>query len=212
MKKVLIVLSALYITSICFCNGKIAGTETTNGDEVTIIAGVNSISGTAPEGFGIHVFSENYYPFNDSGFTESTTVGAAGTFKFSNLESGIYNMYCKSDAYDSSLFIQQIKVQPADRFDTDTVTITTPGNIDGKLIDTLYKPVKGAYAYIRGSSFFALTNDSGEYVVNHIPEGMYTVEFTIRNRGNSVTKGPPVSVSVNVFAGRATEIEPVIFK
>lgn len=212
MNKLPLVLSVLYITLICFCNGKIAGTETTNGDEVTVIAGANSISGTAPRGFGIHVFSENYYPFNDSGFTDSTIVGAVGTFKFPNLQSGTYNMYCKSDAGDSSLFIQQIKVQPPDRFDTDTVTITTSGSIDGKLIDTLYKPVKGAYAYIRGSSFFARTNDSGKYVINHIPEGMYTVEFTIINRYNGVTKNPPVSVSVNVLAGRATETETVIFK
>jgi hypothetical protein len=212
VKSAISILACLYLFQVCVCTGDIAGTETTNGDEVTVTATTDYIAGSAPNGFEIRLFADDFYPFNDSGFSRSVTVSDSGTFQFLNLQSGNYNIYCKSSAGDTSVFIQQIVVQATDHSNTDTVALATVGIIEGKLVDTLSKPVRGGYAYIKGSPFFATTNDSGEYQLTTIPQGRYNLEFFVKNRSPNGIKGPPVSVSVDVSAGKTTVTEPVIYK
>lgn len=212
MKHIPFILVCLSLLALCICSKNIAGTETTNGDNMTVTAGVNSINGTAPAGTEIRLFSNNYHPYNDSGYTDSITVSDTGTYQFSNLESGNYNILFTYTTDDTSIFVQQISVGAIYHSDTDTVTLAATGAVKGTLIDTLSKPVRDAYAYIKGSPFYATTNDSGEYVLSKIPDGLYTVSFTIKSRNANAIKGSPVSVSANVTAGKATEIEPVIYK
>jgi hypothetical protein len=172
---------------------------------------INSIKGTAPSGSEIYIYSDDYFPYNDSGFTDSTTPGNTGVYHFLNLEPGIYNILCKYQTGDTSVFAQQISVQAQDHPDTDTVMLTITGTIKGVLIDTLDKPVNGAYAYIKGSPYYTATNNLGEYLLTKIPDGRYTLEFITTNR-NSWVKEPPVTVSVTVTAGKSTEMKPVIYK
>jgi hypothetical protein len=202
----------VHLVSLCICTGKIAGTETTNGDEVTVTADVNSIKGTAPAGSEIDIFSDDYFPFIDSGFTNNAIVNSTGSFQFFNLQPGSYNILCTYPKSDASVFVQKISVQTWDRPQTDTVTLTITGAIKGSLLDSLNKPVKNAYAYIKGSPFYAATNELGEFALNKIPDGMYTVIFKRTDTNSNSIKGPPVSVSVDVTAGKATEIEPVTYK
>ncbi|HEX2959948.1 MAG TPA: carboxypeptidase-like regulatory domain-containing protein [Chitinispirillaceae bacterium] len=212
MKRVLLILICLYLFSLYLCTGKIAGTETTNGDEMTITACANGIQGTAPSGTEIHLFSDEYYPYNDSGYTRSITVSDAGTYQFLNLESGNYNILFTYATSDTSVFVQRISVEASDHSDTDTVTFSITGTLKGTLIDTLSKPVRGAYAYIKGSPYYATTNDLGEYVLAKIPGGRYTLEFKLTNSNSTWMTKSPVSVSVGVTSGKVTEIEPVTYK
>jgi hypothetical protein len=200
----------VYLIVLCSCTGQIAGTETTNGDKVTVTAGLNSIKGTAPVGTEILIFSDDYYPFNDSGFTDNISVSNSKTFQFLNLESGNYNLFCTRAASDTSVFIQQISVQATHY--SDTVSFAITGAIKGALVDSLNKPLKGVYAYIKGSPFFASTNDLGEFELARIPDGVYSVLFKRTDTNSTWIKGPPVSVSVAVTAGKATEITPVVYK
>jgi hypothetical protein len=194
------------------CTGKIAGTETTNGDEVIVTADMNSIKGTAPAGSEIYIFSDDYFPFSDSGFTNSAIVSDTGSFHFFNLMPGSYNILCTYPKSNASVFVQKISIQTWDRSQTDTVTLTITGVIKGTLVDSLNKPVINAYAYIKGSPFYTTTNDLGEFALNKIPDGMYTVIFKRTDTNSTSIKGPPVSVSVVVTAGKATEIESVTYK
>jgi hypothetical protein len=193
------------------CTKNIAGTETTNGDQITITTKADYIEGTAPSGSEVRIYAENYCPYNDSGFRMNSIVNDSGEFRFDKLKPGNYNFYCKSAIRDSAIFVQKIQVALSNSADNDTVAFTGSGSVEGKLIDTLSKPVVNAYAFIKGSPFFVLTNAEGAFSFSKIPQGKYSISFVDINRNGHPVKGGTY-ISVDVSAGRATELEPVVYK
>jgi hypothetical protein len=211
MKSLLTILVFVYLPLLYVCTKNIAGTETTNGDQIIITTKADYIEGIAPSGSEVRIYAENFYPYNDSGFKMNSIVNDSGEFRFDTLKPGNYNLYCKSGMRDSAIFVQKIQVALSNIADTDTVTLTKSGAVKGTLIDTLSKPVVSAYAFIKGSPFFVLTNAEGTYSFSNIPQGTYSISFIDVNRNGHPIKGG-TSISVDVTAGRATELEPFVYK
>ncbi|MDO5575866.1 MAG: carboxypeptidase-like regulatory domain-containing protein [Fibrobacter sp.] len=212
MKRLLVIFTYIFCLLACKCTTNIAGTETTNGDGVTVTAGVNCIEGTAPNGFMVNIYSSDFYPHTNKGYTKYAIVDSSKIYKFGNLESGkYYNLYCYSIANDTSVFIQKIYVGNSNSTLVDTIDFTTTGTVSGNLVDTNGEPIQGADVYIVGSPFYNITNESGSYILNKIPAGSYEIVFSYESRFET-NDNPSESVSVEVKANKVNKIDTVVYK
>lgn len=213
MKRLTVIFAFLFCVLVFRCTSNIAGTETTNGDGFTITASTNYIEGTAPNGFMVELYSSDFYPHTNKGYKKSTTIDSNMIYKFTNLESGTYNLYCHSVTNDTSVFIQKIHIDELNGTNTDTIDFTTTGSVSGNLIDTNSEPIQNAHVYIIGSPFYTVTNNSGSYTINEIPAGSYKIEFIYEYRdelNNNIEH--PVSVSVDITANKVNKVDTVIYK
>ena len=94
---------------------------------------------------------------------------------------------------------------------TDTVfPFGENGSFSGKLIDATGVPLSLYDVYIPGSPFFTVTDSSGAFVIDNIPEGNYMVYFSrSSNDINSPRKRKIIEVTVE--AGKKTAVDPVTF-
>lgn len=205
-----ILLSGIFALLLCQCGKNIAGSETTNGDQIIVTATDDRIYGTAPVGHTIYLFSSDYCPYNDSGFSSTVNSDTSGTFSFNNIEEGEYALYCKLSNSDLSAFVQLIQIQSYNLNTSDTVAFDENGSFSGKLIDSSGTPMSQFNVYISGSPFFTITDSLGIYVLDNIPEGNYMLTFIESpNNNNSPKKKRTIAVSVD--AGKNTAVDPVIF-
>ncbi len=205
-----ILLFGVFGLFLCSCGNNLAGSETTNGDEVMVTATADSIYGTAPAGNKVYLFSSHYCPYNDSGFSSVSEADTSGTFSFSNLAEGEYTIYCKLANSDSSVIVQSIQIQSNHLNTPDTVAFDENGSFSGKLIDSSGIPLSQSYVYISGSSFFTITDSLGMYVLNAMPKGNYLVTFSKESNGiNSPNKNRTIAVAVN--AGKNTAVDPATY-
>lgn len=207
--KMIMLLSGIFALFFCLCGNNVAGSETTNGDQIVVTASKDRIYGTAPVGHTIYLFSSDYYPYNDSGFSSTATADSSGTFSFNNLENGEYALYCKLAGSDLSVFFKLILGSWGN---TDTVfAFGENGSFSGKLIDDSGVPLSLYNVYIPGSPFFTVTDSSGVFVIDRIPEGNYKVYFSrSSNDINSPTKSRK-TIEVTIDAGKKTVVDPVTF-
>lgn len=192
------------------CSNNIAGSETTNGDKIIVTATADKIYGTAPAGNTIHLFSNNYCPYKDSGFSGVCKVDTSGTFSFSNLLQGEYTIHCTRANPDSSAIIQSIMVQPNNFNSSDTAAFDENGSFSGILLDSYGVPLSQSYVYISGSPFFSITDSSGMYSISAVPKGNYQVTFSrVSNNINSPNINRKIAITVN--AGKNTAVDPVTY-
>ena len=214
MKKFLLMTPCLYLFMVCLCTGsRIAGTETTNGDELKVTAAADSIKGVGPSGAEVRIFAANYFPYNDSGFADTVTADQSGAFEFPGLTPGIYNVYSTSITNDLSVFISSIAIATSDNGLPDTVeaTFDTTGSIAGELVDTLKMPIENAYVFLQGSPFWTMTDNNGAYRLLKVPGGKYALTFIANNRNANWSTGP-LTVSAKIIAGRETAMGQVTFE
>lgn len=207
--KMIMLLSGMFTLFFCLCGNNVAGSETTNGDQMVVTASKDSIYGTAPVGHTIYLFSSDYCPYNDSGFSRTAIADSSGAFSFNNLKNGEYAVYCKLADSDLSVFVKLILGSWGN---TDTVfAFGENGSFSGKLIDATGVPLSLYNVYIPGSPFFTVTDSSGGFVIDSIPEGNYKVYFSRNsNDVNSPTKSRKI-IEVTIGAGKETVVDPVTF-
>ena len=81
----------------------------------------------------------------------------------------------------------------------------------GKLTDATGVPLSLYDVYIPGSPFFTVTDSSGGFVIDSVPEGNYRVYFSkSSNDINSPTKSRKI-IEVTIEAGKKTVVDPVTF-
>lgn len=205
-----ILLFGVFALFLCSCGNNLAGSETTNGDEVMVTATADRIYGTAPAGNKVYLFSNHYCPYNDSGFSSVSKTDTSGSFSFNNLAEGEYTIYCKLANSDSSVIIQSIQVQSNHWSTPDTVEFDENGSFSGKLIDSSGIALSQSYVYISGSPFFTITDSSGIYILKAVPKGNYLVTFSKESNGiNPPNKNRTIAVAVN--AGKNTAIDPATY-
>ncbi|NLL14922.1 MAG: carboxypeptidase regulatory-like domain-containing protein [Fibrobacter sp.] len=210
--KIIMLLSGLFTMFFCLCGNNVAGSETTNGDQIIVIASKGSIYGTAPVGHTIYLFSSDYCPYNDSGFSSTAIADSSGAFSFNNLEIGEYAVYCKLADSDLSVFVKLMLNRSDGWGIADTVfAFGENGSFSGKLTDATGVPLSLYDVYIPGSPFFTVTDSSGGFVIDSVPEGNYRVYFSkSSNDINSPTKSRKI-IEVTIEAGKKTVVDPVTF-
>jgi hypothetical protein len=109
--------------------------------------------------------------------TDSVFTDENGYYFFESLDAGTYNIQGNYDngslavlitgiTYDSTGAIQEIK----------TDTLRVPGRIAGK-VNTATDDDGGVLCYIPGTSFLAVTDDSGAFIIANVPRGNYTIAY-----------------------------------
>ncbi len=83
---------------------------------------------------------------------------------------------------------------------TDLSAQQTAGKIEGTVSDPTGQPVAGAQVFILGTSFAAVTNESGYYFINNVPSGTYNL------RAQFIGYQPAEVQGARVFAGQTLTV------
>lgn len=107
-----------------------------------------------------------------------TTVetNARGIFTFAKLPVDTFR--CEALSIDSSLVGQFTFVRPdTDSLYLGTDTLYPPGRIAGRALLTYDSNMTGTTVYLPGTSFTAITDDTGGFTISGVPPGTYSVYF-----------------------------------
>jgi hypothetical protein len=152
-----------------------AGSETTNGDGIAIIAGVESLSGCAGTSMRIGVYEAHSIPGDTTAYRRTAPTDEQGCFTFENVPIGAYNVFAlpAEDGGNRGAALWGV-----------TVGIDRPEpNADSVGFDTLFRiegtvrrdgtAVEGGRVYAAGSPFVAVTDQNGVYSLAGMPKGRY---------------------------------------
>jgi hypothetical protein len=185
MKHLLFILKAFTTICIalqCSCSvSSVAGNSSQTGNNgVTIVAMKQSICGTTHPNADISIYESNYLPYKiPSGFTISTKANDSGYFEFSNLPVNSYNLLVQIIDENKMALKNDIPVT-IDSIFTDTIkTMQHAGFLTGIALNTSDEPVPLSYIYIKGSPFYAVSKNNGEFLLGPLPPGNQTVKLHV---------------------------------
>jgi hypothetical protein len=109
---------------------------------------------------------------------DSTLTDAAGRYAFNDLAPGRYNLFGDYASGQLVVLIPDVnRLDTSKKMDLGTDTLRAPGRIRGRLtLDG--RGFGGTLAYIPGSSYLAVSDDSGGFVISGVPQGIHTVRYS----------------------------------
>ena len=193
MKKILslllIVLSSLFILfSAVSCagessdsgieshaNGKISGTVTfSNVDSSSnggIIVTLDKTDGLRSVAVANAVESRSINGASRS-VVGTTLTKRDGSYLFENLEAGTYTVYAASSYSSEKAVCTNVVVRSAQTTVADLLNLTATGSICGTVtLDGIRRGNTGFLVFVAGTSFMAMTDDSGNYKISDVPAG-----------------------------------------
>ena len=193
MKKILslllIVLSSLFILfSAVSCagessdsgieshaNGKISGTVTfSNVDSSSnggIIVTLDKTDGLRSVAVANAVESRSINGASRS-VVGTTLTKSDGSYLFENLEAGTYTVYAASPYSSEKAVCTNVVVRSAQTTVADLLNLTATGSICGTVtLDGTRRGNTGFLVFVAGTSFMAMTDDSGNYKISDVPAG-----------------------------------------
>jgi len=112
-----------------------------------------------------------------SGTTDSVLTDDSGYYSFESLEEGTYMLQGDYDNGSLVVLITGIRYDSAGAvLEVNTDTLRAPGRIAGR-VNTGTDDDGGVVCYIPGTSYLAMTDDSGGYTLSDIPQGEYTISY-----------------------------------
>ncbi len=95
-----------------------------------------------------------------------------GSYKFSNLETGLYKVYAISSDSSEKAVSKIIAVNKNETVLIPDLTLTATGSLSGKIsINESESSKAGIMVFIAGTSFIALTDENGTFTISGIPIG-----------------------------------------
>lgn len=102
----------------------------------------------------------------------SSTTSADGSYSFSDLEPGTYTVYASSSYSKEKAVYTNAVVRADETTVVDSLNLTATGSITGTItIDGNYWGNTGFLVFIAGTSYMAMTDDSGNYTISDVPAG-----------------------------------------
>jgi hypothetical protein len=117
---------------------------------------------------------------------DSTRCDHSGAYRFDSLGQGIYSIVGEKIDGTDTLTMRHPGVLLIDSKDIGYDTLRLPGRIKGKVVVPAGESAKNVTCYIPGTSYIAITNDSGGFKITGIPEGIYSLSFS-SSRFNDTT-------------------------
>lgn len=97
---------------------------------------------------------------------------ADGSFSFNNLEPGTYTIYASSNDSVEKAVSTNVVVKAADTVTTEDLKLTATGSISGYVtLDSGSNGNVGFLVFLAGTSYVAVTNDTGYYCITGVPAG-----------------------------------------
>ena len=117
--------------------------------------------------------------FDTSAVHRDTAVSDAHGKFVLNLDSaeknGVFNVTCNYNKGALVAFIPNVKVDSA-YVNLGKDTMLAPGKIGGKVVINS-SSMTGVICYIPGTSFLAMSDDTGGFIISGVPPGTYAVDF-----------------------------------
>lgn len=156
-----------------------AGNSSQTGNNGVIVAARNNlISGTTQPNARIYIFDQEYRPFkNPAGFEDSTIADSTGSFTLVSSREGRINLLVQNELKGTSGFIANIPVYSDSVFADTLDSLCQPGFLKGKAIDSAGGIFALSYAFIKGSPFYTVTNNNGDFLLGPLPAGRFRIGF-----------------------------------
>ncbi len=145
-----------------------------------------------PATFGPNGLGQNA----DSVQAATTMTDPQGRYSLANLEVGVYNIYGEKN--DGTVLIPRVKYLEADQ-SLGIDTLKPSGAIAGKVLEG-GNGLGLVFCYLQGSSLVAVTDSSGHFLLENVPEGEYRLNYFGENR-NKAMDSPVV-----VLSGKTTQL------
>jgi hypothetical protein len=109
---------------------------------------------------------------------DSTRTDHNGYYRFDSLDQGIYSIEAKMIDGTDTLTMRHPSVVFVATKDLGYDTLRLPGWIKGKVVVPGGESAKNITCYIPGTSYIAITNDTGGFRITGIPAGTYSLSIT----------------------------------
>ena len=171
MKKALIALSG-FLLGLFFisCTVVVNQPEGKNQKKNSTITG-KAFYSNSNDSSSIKVYIEKY---SDTGAGRSvlsfSNCAADGTYRFENLEEGVYTIYATSSDSTEKAICRSISVKQNQTVELPDMTLTATGSVSGK-ISVVDSPEQnlGFIVFIAGTSFMAATDSQGNFKISGVP-------------------------------------------
>jgi len=153
------------------------------------------------------LYVESMQPQARSARNAKTTAKSDGSYTFENVGVGIYTIYANSEDETEQAVLINIPVEKNAGEETieitlEQMTLKPVGSITGRIIlDGSNSGNLGFTVFIAGTSYMAVTGNSGIFEISNVPEGS-GYEIAVM-RGNYAT----VWSAASVISGEATDLE-----
>lgn len=140
---------------------------------------------------------------------DSTTTDSTGRYVLEDLAAGMYNLLGDYGQGQLVVLIKGVMVTGGDaRIEVKTDTLRPPGRISGRVIIP-GGDQGGVLCYVPGTSFLALSDDSGSFTLSGLPQGTYAVSYRKDGLKTGRTEGVEVKAGANVrLADRSLPADP----
>ena len=109
---------------------------------------------------------------------DSTLTDRNGYYSFDSLKKNVYSIEAKYIEGSDTLYLRHPSVLFIESQDLGYDTLRLPGWIRGKVVVPSGESPKNITCYIPGTSFLAITNDTGGFRITGIPAGTYSLSIT----------------------------------
>ena len=129
----------------------------------------------------------------------SSYTSQDGTYSFSNLEPGTYTVYASSTYSKEKAVYTNAVVKADETTIVNPLNLTATGSISGRItIDGSGWNNIGFLVFVAGTSYMAMTDDSGYYTISDVPAGNYYQIVATKN--NVIHFIDSVNVTANQIA------------
>ena len=102
----------------------------------------------------------------------TTLTKSDGSYLFDNLEPGTYTVYAASSYSSERAVCTNVVVRSAETAIADALKLTATGTITGTItLDGTKNGNTGFLVFVAGTSYMAMTDDSGNYKISGVPAG-----------------------------------------
>lgn len=110
--------------------------------------------------------------------SDSVVTDADGRYAFKGLEAGRYNLFGDYESGNLVVLIPDVeRLDTTQDQDLGTDTLRAPGRIRGRLLLGDHGKA-GVLAYVPGTSYLAVSDDSGRFVITGVPQGIHAVRYS----------------------------------
>lgn len=191
---------ALFLLMGCILGNRQAG----RGSEVEneVVGALVTDGGIPVAGAKVTALPSNGLQAKDAAKPESVFTDSSGRYRLADLAAGDYNLLGDFDHGKLVVLIPGVqRTQDAQRLDLGVDTLRAPGGIRAR-IQLNGEGQVGVLCYIPGTSNIAVSDDSGLCSLDKVPQGTYTVRYSLPGFLVDPDTG------VKVFSGRVNELGP----
>jgi hypothetical protein len=170
---------------------------------------VDGRTGTAAEGAIVRVYPVYLNKMakalgkvaTDAPAIDSMSTDHNGAYQFDSLANGIYSVEGEKIDSTDTLTMRHSSVVFVASEDLGYDTLQLPGSIKGKVVVPNGESAKNITCYIPGTSYIAITNDTGGFRITGIPAGTYSLSTTSTKFNDTTIYGIKVTPNHETNAG-----------